>query len=373
MRLVFTSYSGTPEFNQPDAWLERIEGYTGILENLAKNHEVVGIERINYEGKLVRNAVEYIFVDIGKRRIHFPVKLNGIIKSANPDVVFINGLLFPLQVIQLRWKLGKNVRLVIIHRSERPFKGIKRLLQLWADRYISNYLFPSENAAREWVQSKCISSESKIAEVMHGSSVFSMADKSQARKTLDIAGSLVFLWVGRLNTNKDPLLVINAFLELCKTNKDVSLYMIFQTQELLGEITKRLAEDPIAKSAVHLIGAIPHPGLQNWYNAADFIISASHYEGGGIAMVEAMSCGCIPVLTKIPAFISMTGKGRCGFLYEPGNQEQLLDQLGKACSSDINAERKKVLEQFGQHLSFHAIASKISNVIKDENSIDAKG
>ena len=61
MRIVFTSYVSSADFNEPQAWLKRIQGYTGILEALGKNHEVIGIERISYEGYYSQNDVQYFF------------------------------------------------------------------------------------------------------------------------------------------------------------------------------------------------------------------------------------------------------------------------------------------------------------------------
>ena len=103
--------------------------------------------------------------------------------------------------------------------------------------------------------------------------------------------------------------------------------------------------------------------MQWWYSSADFIISSSHYEGSGVAISEAMSCGCIPIVTDIPSFRSMTGKGKCGLLYKPGDEQQLLNLLVKTKEMNMEAERAKVLEQFKKELSFEAIADKINKVI----------
>ena len=112
-----------------------------------------------------------------------------------------------------------------------------------------------------------------------------------------------------------------------------------------------------------LVGKVPHHQLQSWYNSAIFIISGSHYEGSGIAVCEAMSCGCIPVVTNIMSFRKMTGPGKCGFIYEPGNEQELLEVLLQTRELDIEKERTKVLAQFKAELSFEAIAGKIDRVI----------
>jgi glycosyltransferase involved in cell wall biosynthesis len=140
--------------------------------------------------------------------------------------------------------------------------------------------------------------------------------------------------------------------------------MIYQTEELLEEVTRKVTTDPKAALAIRLIGKVPHEELQNWYSSADFIVSGSHYEGSGIAVCEAMSCGCIPILTDIPSFRAMSGNGRCGVIYEKGNDQDLLSALTKSKQLNLASEKENVLIQFNEELSFNAIAKKINRVIE---------
>jgi len=128
---------------------------------------------------------------------------------------------------------------------------------------------------------------------------------------------------------------------------------------LLADIERLLNTSPRGREVIVLVGKRPHSELQNWYNSADFFISGSWYESGGTAVCESMSCGCIPILTNILAFQAVTANGKCGRLYEPGNEDALLTALNQAAQSDATEERRKVLQQFRTELSFEAIANKI--------------
>ena len=87
MRIVSTSYSKTPDYSDPVEWLKRISFYTGFLEELAKEHEVISIERINYEGRLTQNSVDYYFMNLPKKVVRFPMRMHRFIKEWKPDVV----------------------------------------------------------------------------------------------------------------------------------------------------------------------------------------------------------------------------------------------------------------------------------------------
>lgn len=363
MKILHTSYITALEFNDPEAWINRISFFTGVLEQLAKNHKVESIEKINYEGELEKNGVLYKFLKFKRKKLHFPFRLNRIIKKRKPDIVFVSGFVLPLPIILLRLHLGKKVKIILINRAEKPYRKVRKFLQKIADKCIDAYLFPSAEFGKLWVENGTISRENKVYEVMHGSSSFQQGDRISAQQSLSIDGKPFFLWVGRLNENKDPLTVVEAFIEFLKLQPEAKLYMVYQTGELLGKIKDLLQASGVKDGSVKLVGRVPHQEMEQWYNAADFIISGSHYEGGGMAVCEAMSCGCIPILTDIIAFRKMTDRGNNGLLYEAGNEKELLAALMKTQQMDMEKERVKVVQRFNSEFSFEAIAKKIDAII----------
>jgi glycosyltransferase involved in cell wall biosynthesis len=174
-------------------------------------------------------------------------------------------------------------------------------------------------------------------------------------------GSLIFLWVGRLEKNKDPITVIKGFLFYALTHKEAKLYMIYQSHELLEEISI-LMKNSSQKDSIILIGKIPYEELFYWYSSADILISGSHYEGSGTAIAEAMSCGCMPILTDIFPFRMLTNNEKCGYLFQPGNPESLGKILMELKEEEVLLRKKLAFQFFQSHLSFQAIAKKIQDI-----------
>jgi len=137
--------------------------------------------------------------------------------------------------------------------------------------------------------------------------------------------------------------------------------MIYHTDELIGGIKELISNSPV-KNKIILVGKTPHDDLLYWFNSADFFISGSHYEGSGTALCEAMSCGCIPIVTDIFSFRMITDNGNCGILYEAGNEAALLSALIQTKDLDIDEKRGKSLEYFREKLSFEAIAKRIEEI-----------
>ena len=361
MRFIFASYVRTSDLDDPAGWIKRTRAYAGIHKLLAIDHEVISIEQINFEGKYFENGVNYHFVRLSKTGRYLPEKLHRYIKSLTPDVVVIHGLHFPLQVIQLRYRLGKNVKIIIQNHAEKPFMGIKKYFQRWADKYVDAYFFASRDMGLDWVKKGNLASPQKIHEVMELSSVFYPISKREAKIQTGANGEPVFLWVGRLNENKDPMNVVRAFLQFVEIHPAARLYMIYHTSELLPEII-HLLKHHSNKDAVSLIGEVPNEELLYWYNTADFVISGSYYEGSGTAICEAMSCGCIPIVTDIFSFRMITENGNCGFLYEAGNQHALLTALLNTPGIDREQKRNACLRYFASNLSFEAIARHFQDI-----------
>lgn len=361
MKFVFASYVYTPGVNDPAIWVKKIDFYTGILEALAKNNVVINIGQIDYEGEYLKGGVKYYFKRFRKSGLRFPLKLHRFIKALEPDIVVIQSLHFPLQVIQLRLLLGKQARIIVQNHAEQPFKGIKKYLQRIADTCIDAYLFTSHEMGMDWLNKGNMAKPDKIREVMEVSSVFTPMNKLLARKKMTVTGDPVFLWVGRLNHNKDPLTVVRAFLRFAALHTAACLYMIYHTAELLPDILKLLNNSPY-KDSVILVGSVPHTDMQYWFNSADIILSGSFYEGSGTAVCEAMSCGCMPLVTDISSFRMITANGRCGLLYEPGNEDALLSALICTQQMDIREKQKISYDQFRVNLSFEAIAGRFEAV-----------
>ena len=364
MRIIHLSYHvPTPNYTDPAAWIKRISFSVVVMESMATYGKVIGIYHINWKGVFHKNNVAYHFPGYKRWQLFLPFQFNQYVKKLTPDVVIVHGLIFPWQILMLRWQVGSRVKILVQHHAERPLRYIRQYFQRWADRYIDAYLFSSLDLGMCWVEKDQIRDKSKIKVIMGTSSTFYPIEKQQARVRTNVVGDKIFLWVGRLDANKDPLVVAKAFLQFSKLRPGVSLYMIYQTNEL-EENLKTLLNSDEGGGRIHLVGNIAYDELLWWYNSADYIISGSHYEGSGIAVCEAMSCGCIPILTDIPSFQMMSNYGEIGFLYPVGNIEALCIVLEKSLFLNQETEREKVLQQFNQNLSGEANARKIMEVVQ---------
>lgn len=362
MRIVSFSYAAIKEFTDPEAWLQHIRFSSCVLENMIQYGEVMSIYHIQPKAQLFKNKVTYLFSGYNRWQLLLPFQFTKYIVTLRPEVVIVHGLHSPWQIIWLHRKLGSGVKIIVQHHAERPPGDLRRYIHQWADYFIDAYLFCAKDLASEWVASGQIKDPEKIREVMEVSSIFYPIERSLAKSKLEILGKTIFLWIGRLIPNKDPLEVVYAFTRFAKLNPGAKLYMIYQSNELLDEI-ESLVKSTSSYNSITLVGPVNHDELLYWYNSVDFMISSSHYEGSGTAVCEAMSCGCIPILSSIPSFRMMTDNGRVGLLFDKSNEDSLFKALQKSVTLNLVEEHENVLKQFAKKLSPQAIARDIYNVI----------
>jgi glycosyltransferase involved in cell wall biosynthesis len=216
--------------------------------------------------------------------------------------------------------------------------------------------FVSREQAHPWLTHGFMRKEQTIVELMESSTRFMLQPRAKACAETGLTGDPLCLWVGRLNENKDPLTVLCGFAEALAGMPDARLAMVYGTNDLLPSVNRWLAKNPSTAARVTLLGRQPHALLEAVYNSADFFLLGSHHEGSGFAVLEALSCGVVPVLTDIPSFRVLTGYGTVGGIWPVGNAEALARALTSRYSRLHAGTRDEVRSFFEANFSWDAIA-----------------
>lgn len=361
IKLIDVVYHSHNNVKDPLQVLEIHAPSLGFVDHIKDKLDIQFIKHMDHEGRNKINDVRYVFFKRPNKFFQIPFKTHNYIKSQRPDIIIIQGLVFPVQVLALRMKVGKECKIIVQHHGEKPFKGIKKLFQKIAVKYIDAYLFTAIEISWDWVSSNIIN-PTKCFEILPASTHFTPQDKNICKEKLGFKGVHNFLWVGRLNENKDPMTVLKGFEKYLRFQPQARLHMVFQTNDLLNEIEEFIGQCNSLESSVELHGKILHNELPYWYSAADYYISASHSESCGYALLEAMACGCIPVVTSIPSFKKITKNGKYGFLFSPDKPDELLKILSNLEKINAKEFSGKVIQHFNNNLSYKNIAEDLYNI-----------
>ncbi|MFN8290124.1 MAG: glycosyltransferase family 4 protein [Chitinophagaceae bacterium] len=358
IKFIEINYHFHGEYSSPEAVIQKHRPSNLFAGELKEKAEVILVKHMNHQGEYIENGIRYPFF---KRRNSFwqiPAATHRFIAGEKPDLLLVQGFIFPLQVMALRRAAGRNCILLLQHHGEVPFRK-KRLFQRMADKSVTGYLFTAAGMASPWVRSGIIKDTGKCFEMPPASTTFSRKDKSLCREITGMQKGISFLWAGRLNANKDPLTVLRAFENYFQQVPDARLYMIFQENDLLEQVSNMIRASALLSGRVILAGKKSHSEMETWYNAADYLISASHHEGGSYVIMEAMACGCIPIVSNIPASLKFTGNGCTGYSFEKGNAESLLSVLSSLSPCELPERSQACSKYFHEELSPSAVADKM--------------
>ncbi|MEE8524821.1 MAG: glycosyltransferase family 4 protein [Thermoanaerobaculia bacterium] len=357
MRIVLINYGHFAEQQDPHRLLDEFETLTGWAAGLRDaGAEVVVVQGFTRDQRFERDGVVYRFV-AGRfaprlSRWRVPRRLHRAVREEAPDAVHLNGLLYFLQVWHLRRTLPATTALVAQHHAEKPERGLLAAVQRHGLSSADGFFFTGIGSAVPW---KLLFGARPVYEIAEGSTRFALGDRAEARAVTGMRGDPVCLWVGNLTPNKDPSTVLAGFERVVAELPGARLYMIYRDQELLPSVRRRLADSPALASAVKLLGRTPHDRLQPFLNSADVLLSGSRYEGSGYALIEALACGAVPVVTDIPSFRFLTGNGAIGALWRPGDPDDLRAVIVEVARRPIAGQRVAVRAFFDENLSYEAI------------------
>ena len=360
MRVVLINYGHHADLGSAAALLDRYRTLTGWAQGLtAAGAQVVVVQGFRHDEMIRRDGIEYEFVagrfvpQLARWRI--PYRLHRRIRAHQPDIVHLNDVRYPVQARALRRSLPEHCVLVMQHHAGNPSTGAVGMVQRWGLGVVDGFIFTGLETAEPWRKNGMIRPRQRILPIMEGSSHFRMMERENARAVTGLKGDPVFFWAGHLNSNKDPLTVLDGFAGALNEHPGARLYMAFVGEELLSRVRARIRADSTLAQAVELLGAIAYGQIELYFNSADYFVLGSHHEGSGYALVDALACGVVPIVTDIPSYRFMTDDGAFGALWPCGDAAALTAAIGKVLSCSLEAERRAVRAFFERHLSFAAI------------------
>ncbi|MGH7227807.1 MAG: glycosyltransferase family 4 protein [Nitrospiraceae bacterium] len=112
--------------------------------------------------------------------------------------------------------------------------------------------------------------------------------------------------------------ILRAIPTVCEKIPEVLLVIAEQHADQ-GYVTglRRLALDLGVAERVKFVGSIPYQDMPLWYNLARAVVMVPQSDGMPNSLLEAMACGAVPVLNRLPQYAEMIRHGENGFLVDP--------------------------------------------------------
>jgi 1,2-diacylglycerol 3-alpha-glucosyltransferase len=170
--------------------------------------------------------------------------------------------------------------------------------------------------------------------------LFQPGDQAEARRTLGFpSGTLLCLYVGRLDREKNVDLVIDAFGAIADAVSSATLSLVGQgTHEAA---VRRRAEAGPARNRIRFHGGMDREALPLFYRAADLFLFASETETQGLVLAEAHASGLPAVAVRASGVDEVVRDGETGVLTKAESREFADAAIGLL----LDRERRSVMGQ----------------------------
>jgi alpha-1,3-mannosyltransferase len=272
----------------------------------------------------------------------------------NADLVHVHGIEFFFDYLALLHPLMRRPLLASTHGGffhsgfasrlkQIYFRSITRLSALAYQKVIAT----SENDGQLFAP---VVRKDKLVVIENGVDMgkFAGAAATQVRP--------VMIYFGRWSLNKGLLECIDVLAALCQQQPHVPWQLVIAGREYDLDAQTLLSYAQDHGVAQH-ISLHPNPGvaeLRVLIGMASYFLCLSHHEGFGIAPIEAISAGLMPLLSPIPPFVRLFQTTGAGALLDAPTPAQQAAQISTLHAQMADATRRDSATARAAHLALQA-------------------
>ncbi len=200
---------------------------------------------------------------------------------------------------------------------------------LWLDRLTQGFVDHNvcvSHAVADFSIRNARLKDSKVSVIANGVDYHRFASATAVdRASLGLTTAPLVLFVGRLDPQKAPLVLLGAFERLIARHTDWQLLFVGEGP-LRTSMTEWVIEHRL-KSSVHFTGW--RPDVPELLKAADVLVLPSLWEGMPNIVLESMAAGLPVVVSRVEGTEDLIRDGETGLLTTPGSVEEVEQQIEK--------------------------------------------
>lgn len=307
-------------------------------------------------------------------------QLISIMRSFKPDIV--HAYLFTANVFAPIAARIAGVPVVIT--SRRDLGDWKSKRQVRISRFTNNFVdFITANseavrAAAMSLEEVAIEKTQVIYNGIRANHFQTHKDKALLKTQWGFpAESIVFGTLSNIRKEKDPMTLLNAFLQISQTHPNT--YLIYGGRvkdEVLWDKIKTFIATHELQNKVKFAGAVEN--VPEFLGGLDVFIFTSMSEGFSNSILEAMAAGLPVVASEVGGNQEQVIPGVTGYLFEAGNVSECVHAVEKLLNQGQmplfgKAARQRILERFTQDRMAHEMSALYTKLLAEKKRVPAEG
>ena len=189
-------------------------------------------------------------------------------------------------------------------------------------------------------------------------------DKWRDAASIDLRKSIIA--IGRFSENKRLAALIETVDALNRLDSAWQLTIVGQESDLSADDLRQFIRRTKRGGTIRVHTNVSDAGIADLIAGTSYIASASQFEGFGLAAVEGMSAGLVPLLSPIPPFrklISESGAGAIIDFEKPEQAAQRILAVHAELARNHHVPRRACVEFAGRY-GWGTVAAKMATVYR---------
>lgn len=306
-----------------------------------------------------------------KRNAEFRQLMNEI-KDEPIDYVCINTRFYPHSLIGAKLSQKKGlIPVVIEHGSDyltlgSPLiDGVIRCYERAITKRLKTYhpkFYAVSQRSSEWLSTFDIQSEGEICNAIDAKGFRELQSERSFRQELQIpeSDSLV-VFAGRLTSEKGIEQLVEAA-RLLNERSDIHFAIAGG-----GTLQDKLEQQ--SPLSMHFLGVLSREDLSALLQEADVFCLPSRSEGFATVLLEAASCGTVPVITDFGGADEMVPSDEFGVLLPNSKPQTIAGALTTVCDNreGMNNISSRIKERAERNYNWHETATALINALRATN------
>jgi glycosyltransferase involved in cell wall biosynthesis len=99
-----------------------------------------------------------------------------------------------------------------------------------------------------------------------------------------------------------------------------------------SEVRKAVKDNGLDKQ-INFLGGFDNDKLPELLHAHDIYISATHWDGTSISLLETMACGTFPIVSRIKSNLSWLKEDETCLMFERQDDKELAEKIQLCCTN----------------------------------------
>lgn len=310
MKKILSIVSGNPS------------GSLNIAIDISNYLKTRGYEVIDIFRKYNNTDLKGIIVIKDKFTIDYILSLGEFIRHSKPDLIIVHGYSTHIWTKLALVYAKIPVKLIHVEHNTEKYTPFRRYLTRKLDKYTDKYICVSKGVANHLIKQGI--DKSKVEVIYNGIDIQSF-DLAKEKHDIFTVGM-----VARFSKQKDQMTLIKAIEYLIKEkNEKINLLLMG-----VGK-TRKKCEKYIIENNLNEHIKIIEGNFKDLIVKTDLFVLATHYEGFGLVLCEAMAAKTPVISTDVSGANEVVLNNKTGLLVEDNNILDLANNILKMKNDEL--------------------------------------